>query len=441
MYQQVLCPIWPYWLKPAITCSTDASWARASALLAFCTVSKLTHKKRYKPAATATVTAKLFNVMTILSANARPSKSQHPAEPHCPSLNLLPRTCGPDNMLMQLASLELTNFQAHKRLEVRFAPGITTIIGPTDKGKTSILRALGWVAQNNLGGEEFIREGAKETCIKLVVTDGKKSFTIVRCKGKSNSYSLDGKEYLAFGQNVPTDIAKLLQLNEINFQGQHDAPFWFSETAGEVSRRLNAVIDLTIIDSTLSNIASAVRQGQERKSLYEERLKEVRYQLEELRPQRVRVEEFAALKEKKKADNEATRNHLQLADLVTSYSEYSNRVRDYQTKSLVLQTVFNNAKEAVRLARQENLLQDLIKDIEESQAAAKPPPNFTPVQNAYALWEKLRGQRDDLSRLVELIADRQNSVSSWAAVVWKKADEFTRKTKNQKCPLCQQTIT
>ena len=145
---------------------------------------------------------------------------------------------------MQLASIQLVDFQAHKRLAIDFAPGITTIIGPTDRGKTAILRALGWVAQNNMAGEEFIREGAKETRVELVVLDGKKLRTIVRTKGKANTYSLDGKEFVSFGQGVPRDVAQLLQLNEINFQGQHDAPFWFAETAGEVSRKLKRLLTL-----------------------------------------------------------------------------------------------------------------------------------------------------------------------------------------------------
>ena len=341
---------------------------------------------------------------------------------------------------VQLASLQLTDFQAHRCSLINFAPGITTIIGPTDRGKTAILRALGWVAQNNLGGEEFIREGAKETCVKLVVTEGKKSFTIIRTKGKVNSYSLDGKEFLAFGQNVPTDITKLLQLNEINFQGQHDAPFWFSETAGEVSRRLNAVIDLTIIDSTLSNIGSAVRQCQERKVLCEERLAENESKLEELIPQKFRVEDFAALKEKKKAANEATRDHLQLADLVTSYSEYSNRARDYQTKSLALQTVFNNAKEAVRWARLEESLRDLLNDIDKATLAAKPPPDFAAVETAYTLWRKLSKETEFLANLVRRMQGTLFSAESCRENLKGMEALFHRKTKGEKCPLCGNQI-
>ena len=40
---------------------------------------------------------------------------------------------------------------------------------------------------------------------------------------------------------------------DICWQGQHDSSFWFAASAGEVSRQLNAIVDLAIIDTTLTN--------------------------------------------------------------------------------------------------------------------------------------------------------------------------------------------
>ena len=339
---------------------------------------------------------------------------------------------------MQLISLRLTDFQAHKRLAIDFAPGITTIIGPTDRGKTAVLRALGWVGQNNMAGEEFIREGAKETRVELIVTDGKKLRTIVRTKGKVNSYSLDGKEFLAFGQGVPRDVTQLLQLNEINFQLQHDAPFWFSETAGEVSRKLNAVIDLTIIDSALSNIGAAVRQCTERKATTEERLQEAKTELGRLDSQKARVKEFNELKQKEQGAKEAAGNSSRLEELLERI--HSNQAAELRERFQALQAVLSNAQEVVRISRQEIFLQDVIKDIEECQAAAQPPPDFNVVEQAYKGWTRARDRRNGLVGLVDRIIEWQGISGRRAEILLKKAAEFGRKTKGEKCPLCQQTI-
>lgn len=339
---------------------------------------------------------------------------------------------------MQLISLRLTDFQAHKRLAIDFAPGITTIIGPTDRGKTAILRALGWVGQNDIAGEEFIREGAKETCVELVITDGKRSHTIVRTKGKANTYSLDGKEFVSFGQGVPRDIAQLLQLNEINFQLQHDAPFWFSETAGEVSRKLNAVIDLTIIDLALSNIGAAVRQCTERKATTEERLQEARTELGRLDSQKVRVAEFNELKRKEQDAKEAAGNCSRLEELLERI--HSNQAAQLRTRWAELADVFVDAKEAMRLIRATASLADLIAGIIAHQQAAQPPPDFSAVEQAYKDCRTAQDRRNGLASLIDRAENRQAVVGTSADKLFKKAEEFGRKTKGEKCPLCGNQI-
>ena len=72
--------------------------------------------------------------------------------------------------------------------------------------------------------------------------------------------------YTAFGNDVPPAIAKLFNMSDLNFQGcknlgQHEPPFWFCETPGEVSRQLNAIINLDVIDRTQSNLASKLRDA------------------------------------------------------------------------------------------------------------------------------------------------------------------------------------
>ena len=45
---------------------------------------------------------------------------------------------------MAIESLSLHNFQCHEHLDIAFDPQLTTIVGPSDVGKTAILRALKW---------------------------------------------------------------------------------------------------------------------------------------------------------------------------------------------------------------------------------------------------------------------------------------------------------
>lgn len=152
-----------------------------------------------------------------------------------------------------IESLRLLNFQCHSDLLIELDPNVTSIVGPSDCGKSAVIRALRWAALNVPVGC-MIRDGAKQAQVELVA-DGRK---IVRTKGSENAYSLDGKEFRAFRSDVPAEIQQLLNLTDANFQGQHDPLYWFSSTAGDVSRQLNAVVNLDVIDRTLAEAARQV---------------------------------------------------------------------------------------------------------------------------------------------------------------------------------------
>jgi len=160
-----------------------------------------------------------------------------------------------------IQSIHLTNFQAHSDLLIELDERVTTIVGPSDVGKSSVVRALRWSALNVPVGC-MIKDGTKQASVELIA-DGRK---VVRTRGSENAYSLDGKEYRAFRSDVPQDISSLLNLSDLNFQGQHDPLYWFSSTAGDVSRQLNAVVNLEIIDKTL---AEAAREANRAKTLME----------------------------------------------------------------------------------------------------------------------------------------------------------------------------
>lgn len=152
--------------------------------------------------------------------------------------------------------LALVDYQKHESLDIRLDPAVTAIVGPSDAGKSSVLRALRWAATNRPLGDGFVRDGADGCEVKLLV-DGQ---TIKRKKEKgANIYLVGKRDYKAFGGDVPEPVSKLLNLTDANWQGQHDPPFWFSLTAGEVARQLNRIVDLELIDTVMSRLGGLAR--------------------------------------------------------------------------------------------------------------------------------------------------------------------------------------
>ena len=213
-----------------------------------------------------------------------------------------------------LRQFRAVNFQSHERIVIDFEP-VTVIVGPSDCGKSSLIRAMGLVALNRPSGDAFVRTGTDFALCRLTTDE----HTVIRKRGKNvNTYKLDGQEFKAFGVDTPVPIRDALKLGDINFQWQMDAPFWFSDTGGNVSRRLNEIINLGSIDVTLAAVATALTKSRSAVEFTEKRLTTASQAREELRW----VKEFDAdLRELEALDREhaaLAAQHADLADLLAT---------------------------------------------------------------------------------------------------------------------------
>lgn len=149
---------------------------------------------------------------------------------------------------MKLQKLRLKNFQRHDKFVVEFDPFVTTIVGSTNAGKSSIVRALRWIFLNRPSGDSFVRHGRTETSVTATI-DGVK---LKRSKGDENLYELDGKQYKAFGTTVPDECRSFHGITSVNIQRQHDSYYWLSMSAGDVAKELNEIVDLESIDRSFA---------------------------------------------------------------------------------------------------------------------------------------------------------------------------------------------
>jgi exonuclease SbcC len=182
-----------------------------------------------------------------------------------------------------LRRITLRNFQKHRKLILPLER-ITTIVGRSDVGKSAIIRAIRWACINKPGGSAFIRKGQKRCSVTLLVENS--TVKRIRGPGTKNEYRLTGKKsgtYKAFGSTTPKAVHRLLKVSEDNFQGQHDAPYWLSLSAGQVSKSLNEVVDLGSIDSSLDNLNKEYKRAVLTIEITESRLKEARAEKQKYR--------------------------------------------------------------------------------------------------------------------------------------------------------------
>lgn len=198
--------------------------------------------------------------------------------------------------------IEVMNFQKWKKKRIELSH-VTTVVGPTDMGKSSILRALLWVASGKPNGTKFIRHGAKN-CKVTIGVDG---HTIIKTRGRTKPpiYYLDGIKYAAVGSGVPEAIQLLLGIGKTNFQSQLDSPFFLLDSAGQLAKNLNAIISLSEIDEILGKAGKELRESKIRYKLSREDLDTT----EQLVSKFAWVEEAASLADKIQSYRDAAHSH------------------------------------------------------------------------------------------------------------------------------------
>ena len=144
--------------------------------------------------------------------------------------------------------LEIINFQSHKNTTLEFSPGVNVILGQSDVGKSTIIRAITWAVNNRPSGENT----------EVAIAFGEEF--VSRQKGKKiNGYSTGQDDYKALRTDVPDGVKTITRMEEVNIQPQYKSYFLLDETPGNVAKAFNSVSGLEEMDAALKNVNSRVR--------------------------------------------------------------------------------------------------------------------------------------------------------------------------------------
>ena len=331
-----------------------------------------------------------------------------------------------------LERLQIQNFQAHDKLRIDFDPHITCIIGTdNDVGKSAIIRALRWVCTNEPGGGAFVRHGTKGTTVRLLV-DG---HTITRrrsASGDVNTYELDGQEYKAFGRGVPEPIARLLNVTPTCWQGQHDAPFWFGETAGEVSRQLNAIVNLGIIDDTLAGVARTLNHARTRLEVAETDLTAAKKEYDAT----AWVADAEAALANVESERDAYIVKRDRAARVAGFVRVVHNARATHERATRAASVGETMVDAGVAAKKARGRVDLLNDLTatariHTTAARVKVPDITKLERAYAKYNEVQNRWRPLQILIDSIHAKEGNLCQLEKEL-KKAEKAVPRV----CPTC-----
>lgn len=291
-----------------------------------------------------------------------------------------------------IKSIEIVNFQSHKYSKLEFEEGYNVICGPSDSGKSAIIRALRWVLYNEPKGTEFITFGENTCKVSITFNDG---ITIVRERSKNrNIYRLidsQGVETIfeGFGNDIPKEILTAHGINKIyididspesiNLASQLEGPFLLDKSGSTKSKAIGKLVGVHIIDEALKelnkdllniqsdvrklnndyeNINNDLKQYDNLESL-RERLESSEEKIEELKYKYKKLENLKNIKTKLiNIDNEISLNRKIIESI--GDMDYIQNIADLVQLKLVLKDKFVNIKNRLIKIKEDIKYQNII---------------------------------------------------------------------------------
>lgn len=332
-----------------------------------------------------------------------------------------------------IEQLDITNFQGHKQLSLDLNHPIVCIIGKSDSGKSAILRALKWALLNESPGGDWHHNGASKAVVAAQVD---RSPVKRATDGATNSYTLGEAVFKAFGREVPEQVAKFLRVTSLNFQGQHDPPFWFSESPAEVSRQLNSIVNLELIDVCNSRIDSALRtertvlaERREREAAAKEQRRGYRYVAEMAR-------EFEFLQALAETATKLEQKAVALGACIEKIESSQAIIDTYAEAEEEIRWPLRLGKKAVESEKRASTLGKLITEAEQLERLANiTVPDTTELKTLAARSVQLSKQAQQLGALIKVANDLEAEIKTNEALLKAKEQEIKELT-GGKCPAC-----
>lgn len=242
--------------------------------------------------------------------------------------------------------LIVKDYQIIKQASLEFKPGLTVIVGPSNNGKSSLIKAMKSAIYTE-SGTTPIRHGADSYTV--AIQNNKHSVIYQKKEGNTN-YVVDGKKFSKFGLSTPEEVVNALNIKEVvlngnkiqlNFWDQMDKPFLLDKSGGDLFKfivdsgdddRLSSVLKSMVSDRQALNREADTIQGSIIST--EKIIKEQESILEKSTPILKLADKVIDAK-----DNYNTYKDLQ--HLISSYKSYNNSIEDVRNSLLSVEFYFN----------------------------------------------------------------------------------------------------
>lgn len=284
-------------------------------------------------------------------------------------------------MSRKISKVIIENFQSHANTTVDFKD-FNGIVGPSDNGKTAIIRAMIWALYNTPSGDSFIKKGENKCQVTILFDDG--SSLVKTRTPKTHSYDLysPGSEPIhleAFGTGPVDDVVLFHRMGFVDFLGekqslnvckQLDSPFFLGESPVTKAIIIGKLGNTEVIDKAIKNNASELREVKSQEKIYKTQLKEVNQELKELK-NLDKIEksiEFAKVKlDKVKILESKTMNIINISEKLKTKMKQISELESLIIPEDEVNEVIKTLDELIKLENKLSNIKSISKKIKENE--------------------------------------------------------------------------
>jgi DNA repair protein SbcC/Rad50 len=275
---------------------------------------------------------------------------------------------------MKIAGLEIRGFQSHTDTKISFSEGLNVITGPSDSGKTALLRLVRWIAFNEPSGAAYVnrKPGEPGTAEGVILLENGGRIRKTRTVGKDGTGGKTSYGILVPGApeetvyekaEVPFEVVAMLGITKqtfgdyetaLNFAYQLEAPFLISETPSAGAKILGKLAGTEAVDLAVRSVSKDTHGARNERSTAEKEIVRLTGQLLEytnLGDQEKLLEAAQEVLESVVGDADRVKK---LTEIVRAHSLAAERRNESQQKLEGLQVVEQAAEvmEGIKKAQQ-----------------------------------------------------------------------------------------
>ncbi|SDC50789.1 MULTISPECIES: AAA family ATPase [unclassified Candidatus Frackibacter] len=263
-----------------------------------------------------------------------------------------------------IKEITIENFQSHNQTIIELSDGLNVITGPSDTGKSAIIRALRWVLYNEPLGDEFIQVGTNQCRVGILLANG---YRVIRERSnRENRYVVidptgEKEIYSGFGTKVPKDVTEVHQMPKVtidddmettlNLDYQLVGPFLLNDSGSTKAKVIGQLTGVHIIDAAIKDVAIDLTRAKRKK----------KQELSEIERIDEQLKEYQDLPALKKEINKKEKLLGQLKEVNNRLNKYYNLQRGWEEVEKERVYLKEVLKELNQLEKMERLLKKMSK--------------------------------------------------------------------------------